>query len=209
MVICHGKHFLLLVKRESLITMFLSDDNQRERLFALPGLHENTGRLVLFSCRTTITEGREIMKVKDIMDTTPNLARTTDTFEHLVRMLDEVKYRVVFVVDAEDNLVGIVTETDIVKALIPKYLTFDEFLISAINEHYLENKCIESRNLASTQIMTKTLLSVHEDDTLMKAAALMAVNKIHTLPVVKDGKVVGIVHLMNLVRHIMKILTKD
>ncbi len=209
MVICHGKHFLLLVKRESLITMFLSDDNQRERLFALPGSHENTRRLVLFSCRTTMTEECEIMKVKDIMDTTPNLARATDTFEHLVRMLDEVKYRVVFVVDAEDNLVGIVTETDIVKALIPKYLTFDEFLISAINENYLENKCIESRNLASTQIMTKTLLSVHEDDTLMKAAALMAVNKIHTLPVVKDGKVVGIVHLMNLVRHIMKILTKD
>lgn len=189
--------------------MFLSGDNQRAWLFALPGLRENTGRLAWFSCRTTITEERGIMKVTDIMDTTPNLAHTSDTFEHLVRMLDEVKYRVVFVVDAEDNLVGIVTETDIVKALIPKYLTFDEFLISAINENYLENKCIESRNLAITQIMTKTLLSVHEDDSLMKAAALMAVNKIHTLPVVKDGKVVGIVHLMNLIRHIMKILTKD
>ncbi len=148
------------------------------------------------------------MKVKDIMDTTPNLARTSDTFEHLVRMLDEVKYRVVFVIDAEDNLVGIATETDIVKAIIPKYLTFDEFLISAMNENYLEKKCIESRNLAITQIMTKTLLSVQEDDTLIKAAALMAVNKIHTLPVVKAGKVVGIVHLMNLIRHIMKILTK-
>jgi len=149
------------------------------------------------------------MKVKDIMDTTPNLARTSDTFEHLVRMLDEVKYRVVFVVDAENSPVGIVTETDIIKAIIPKYLTFDEFLISAMNENYLETKCIESRNLAITQIMTKTLLSVHEDDTLMKAAALMAVNKIHTLPVVKAGKVVGIVHLMNLIRHIMKILTKE
>ncbi|MCF6154984.1 MAG: CBS domain-containing protein [Candidatus Brocadia sp.] len=149
------------------------------------------------------------MRVKDIMDTTPNLARTSDTFEHLIRMLDEVKYHVVFVVDEEDKLVGIATEADIVKVLVPKYLSFDEFLISAMNENYLENKCIETRNLVITEIMTKTILSVHEDDTVIKAAALMAVNKIHTLPVVRDGKVVGIVHLINLIRHIMKILTKD
>ena len=83
------------------------------------------------------------MKVKDIMDTTPNLVRTSDTFEHLIKTLDEVKYHVVFVVDREDRLVGIVTEADIIKVLIPKYISFDEFLISAMNENYLENKCIE------------------------------------------------------------------
>lgn len=99
------------------------------------------------------------MRVKDIMDTTPNLVRTSDTFEHLIRTLDEVKYRVVFVVDREDKLVGIITEADIIKVLVPKYVSFDEFLISAMNENYLENKCIESRNLTITEIMTKTILS--------------------------------------------------
>ena len=149
------------------------------------------------------------MRVKDIMDTTPNLVRTSDTFEHLIKTLDKVKYHVVFVVDREGKLVGIVTEADIVKVLIPKYISFDEFLISAMNENYLENKCIESRNLPITEIMSKTILSVHEDDTVIKAAALMAVNKIHTLPVVRDGKVVGIVNLINLIKHIMNVLTKD
>ena len=148
------------------------------------------------------------MKVKDIMDTTPNLVRTSDTFEHLIKTLDEVKYHVVFVVDSEDRLVGIVTEADIIKVLIPKYISFDEFLISAMNENYLENKCIENRNLTITEIMAKTILSVHEDDTVIKAAALMAVNKIHTLPVVRDGKIIGIVNLINLIKHIMNVLTK-
>jgi CBS-domain-containing membrane protein len=148
------------------------------------------------------------MKVKDIMDTTPNLVRTSDTFEHLIKTLDEVKYHVVFVVDREDRLVGIVTEADIIKVLIPKYISFDEFLISAMNENYLENKCIENRNLTITEIMAKTILSVHEDDTVIKAAALMAVNKIHTLPVVRDGKIIGIVNLINLIKHIMNVLTK-
>lgn len=149
------------------------------------------------------------MRVKDIMDTTPNLVRTSDTFEHLIRTLDEVKYHVVFVVDREDKLVGIVTEADIIKVLVPKYVSFDEFLISAMNENYLENKCIESRNLTITEIMTKTILSVHEDDTVIKAAALMVVNRIHTLPVVRGDKVIGIVHLVNLIKHIMNVLTKD
>ena len=84
----------------------------------------------------------------------------------------------------------------------------DELLIPAMDENYFEKKCLENRNLAITEIMTKTILSVHEDDTVIKAAALMAVNKIHTLPVVKNGKVVGIIHLVNLIKHIMNVLTK-
>ncbi|MDE1888863.1 MAG: CBS domain-containing protein [Planctomycetota bacterium] len=149
------------------------------------------------------------MKVKDIMDPSPNIIRTFDTFEHLIRRLDEIKYHSVFVVDKEDKLVGIITEGDIIKVLIPKYLSIDEFLISAMDENYFEKKCIENRTLTITEFMTKTILSVHEDDTVIKAAALMVVNKIHTLPVVKDSKVVGIVHLINLIKHIMNILTKD
>ena len=65
------------------------------------------------------------MKIKDIMDPSPNLIRTYDTFEHLIKILDEVKYHVVFVVDKEDKLVGIVTEGDIIKVLIPKYVNVD------------------------------------------------------------------------------------
>ena len=79
------------------------------------------------------------MRVKDIMDATPSLIRTSDTFEHLIKTLNEVKHHVVFVVDNEGNLVGVVTEADLIKVLIPKYLSFDKFLISAMNENYFEH----------------------------------------------------------------------
>ena len=149
------------------------------------------------------------MRVKDIMDASPNLLRTSDNFEHLIKTLDKVKYRVVFVVDKDDKLVGVVTEADLVKVLIPKYLSMDELLIPAMDENYFEKKCLENRNLAIAEIMTKTILSVHEDDTVIKAAALMVVHKIRTLPVVRDSEVVGIVHLINLIRYMMNILTRD
>lgn len=151
------------------------------------------------------------MRVKDIMDSnvSSNLIRTTDTFEHLIRILDKVKYHVIFVVDKDDNLAGIVTEGDIIKVIVPKYISVDESLISVIDSDYFEKKCLERRNLTITEIMTKATLSIHENDSLIKAAALMVTNRIHTLPVVKDGKVIGILSRLALIKHITKILTND
>jgi CBS-domain-containing membrane protein len=148
------------------------------------------------------------MKVKDVMDPSPNLIKATDTFEHLIKLLDEVKYHVVFVVDKEDKLVGIVTEGDIIKVLIPKYISVDESLISVMDVNYFERKCIENRNLTINEIMSTTTFTVTEEDTIIKAAALMVVNKIHTLPVIRDGKVVGIVPRLTLIKHITKVLAE-
>ena len=148
------------------------------------------------------------MKVKNIMDSSPDIIRTSDTFENLIKILGEVKYHVVFVVDEEDKLVGIVTEGDIIKVLIPKYVTVDESLISVMDVNYFERKCKERKDLSITEIMSKTTFSVREEDPIIKAAALMVVNKIHTIPVVRESKIVGIVSRLTLIKHITKVLTE-
>lgn len=149
------------------------------------------------------------MKIKEIMDTSPDLIRTSDTFGHLVKILDRVKYHVLYVVDAEDKLAGVLTEADIIKVLIPKYLTIDESLISVMDKNYFEKKCRECKDLTATEIMTKQPITVCEDDTVIKAAALIFVNRIHSLPVVRDSKVVGIVPRQILLKHITKVLAED
>ena len=149
------------------------------------------------------------MNVKDIMDTTVNLVRASDTFEHLIKVLDKAKYHVVVVVDKNDTLVGILTEGDIIKVLVPRYISVDESLMLIMNNNYFETKSRECKNLRIEKIMTESPLSVKEDDTVIKAAALMVINKIHALPVVKDGKVVGIVPRLTLIKHITKILSGE
>ena len=146
------------------------------------------------------------MKVRDIMDPSPDIIRTSDTFEHLIKILNEVKYHVVFVVDKEEKLVGIVTEGDIIKVLIPKYVAVDESLISVMDVNYFERKCRESKNLPINEIMSKVTFMVGEEDPTIKAAALMVMNKIQTIPVVRNGKVVGIVQRLTLIKHITKVL---
>ncbi len=148
------------------------------------------------------------MKVRDIMDPSPDIMRTSDTFEHLIKILNEVKYHVIFVVDVEDKLVGVVTEGDIIKVLIPKYITVDASLISVMDVNYFERKCKECKDLSITEIMSKTTFSVREEDPIIKAAAFMVVNKIHTIPVIKDSKIVGIVSRLTLIKHITKVLAE-
>ena len=148
------------------------------------------------------------MKVRDIMDSSPDIIRTSDTFEHLIKILDEVKYHVVFVVDEEEKLVGIVTEGDIIKVLIPKYITVDESLISVMDVNYFERKCKENKNLPINEIMSKVAFMVNENDPIIKAAALIVINKIQSVPVVRGAKVVGIVPRSILLKHVTKVLTE-
>lgn len=147
------------------------------------------------------------MEIKDVMDTTVILVRVSDTFEHLINVLDKAKYHVVFVVDKNDKLVGILTEGDIVKVLIPRYINVDESLMLIMNNSYFEKKSKECKDLRIDKIMTESPLSLKEDDTIIKAAAMMVINKIHALPVVRDGKVVGIVPRLTLIKQITKIIS--
>jgi len=150
------------------------------------------------------------MKVKDIMDSSPIVIKTSDTFEHLVKILDEVKYHVIFVVDAEDKLIGILTEGDILKVLTPEYVKVDESLIQVLDEEYFEEKCKKSKHLTVSDIMTKTeIFTIHENDTISKAIALMDVHRLNSLPVVRDSKVVGILPRFTLIKQITKVLTKN
>lgn len=149
------------------------------------------------------------MKVKDIMDTSPDILQISDTFEHLVKILDKVKYHAVLVVDKENKLAGILTEGDIIKVLIPTYITIDESLITVMDENYFENKCKESKDLTLTEIMTKNIITVREDDTVIKVAALMFIHKIHFLPVLRDDKLVGIVPRQTLLRHVTRVFAEN
>ena len=148
------------------------------------------------------------MKIRDIMDPSPDIIRTSDTFEHLIKILNEVKYHVVFVVDKEEKLVGIVTEGDIIKVLVPKYVTVDESLISVMDVNYFERKCKENKNLPIDEIMSKVAFMVNENDPIIKAAALMVINKIQSVPVVRGAKAVGIVPPSLSLTHITQVLTE-
>jgi acetoin utilization protein AcuB len=86
------------------------------------------------------------------------------------------------VVDKHGKMVGIVSELDLLKVSPSPATTLSIYEIP-----YLLSK------IKMKDIMTKDVVTVTEDATLEEAARLMADSKIGGLPVMQDGKLVGII----------------
>jgi len=101
------------------------------------------------------------------------------------------------VIDDVGRLVGIICQSDIIaqqkKLPLPSFFTFLDGLISLNSMKSLEK---EAQKIAATTVkdaMTKDPVSVSPDTGIETIAALMVDNNLHTLPVVEDGKVTGVV----------------
>ncbi len=136
-------------------------------------------------------------RIADIMEREVITAAPEMTVKEFAELLREKKIGGTPVVDETGRLVGIVTEGDLM-ALdadlhFPHYIQFLDSLI------YLEStKKFEERlkkAVASTvgDIMTVDVRTVRPDDSVRKAATLMADNRFDRVPVVDGGHVVGIV----------------
>lgn len=114
---------------------------------------------------------------KNVVTVTPN---TTLPDAH--RIMKERKIRRLPVVDDHGHLVGIVTRGDIREAS-----PSDATTLSIYELNYLLAK------LTVDKIMTKNPVTVSPDTLVKDAARLMLEHKIGGLPVVENGKVVGII----------------
>lgn len=121
-------------------------------------------------------------KVRSRMKTELVTLSATETLREAVRLELQRKIRHIPIVDADGKLLGIVTDRDIKRAL-PSPLTGQlarEEYDSVLDETQLQ------------KVMTRDPVSVSPDATLSEAVQIMFEKKIGGLPVVENGKLVGI-----------------
>jgi acetoin utilization protein AcuB len=99
------------------------------------------------------------------------------------------------VVDKHGRLIGIVSERDLLHAA-----PSDATSLSIWEINYLLSK------ITVDQVMTREVITVTEDTTLEEAARIMADNKIGGLPVIQDGKLVGIITETDLFKIFLEML---
>ncbi len=121
------------------------------------------------------------MAVKDWMTTDPLTVGPDTSVMKASQIMKENNIRRLPVVDDKGELVGIVTDRDLKEASPSKATTLDVHEL-----YYLLSE------LKIKDIMSKRVVTCKPSDTVEKAAVLMLENKITGLPVVEDGKVVGI-----------------
>jgi len=148
-----------------------------------------------------------MLKVKDIM--TKELITVSPETEivQATKLLLENRINGVPVTNETGKLVGILCQSDLIaqqkKLPIPSFFTLLNGLIPLISEKQIEKQVRKIAAITVAQAMTPNPVTVHSDMSIEEVAALMVDRSFHTIPVVDEGKLVGIVGKEDMLRTLM------
>ena len=101
------------------------------------------------------------------------------------------------VVDGQGHLLGVVTESDLIdqtkKVHIPTVITILDSVIYLENPEKMEKEMLKMAGATVGDIFTENPETVVEETPLEEIATIMSEKNIHTLPVVRDSELVGII----------------
>jgi CBS domain-containing protein len=144
------------------------------------------------------------MKVKDIMTASVITVGPDYTIKETMLLFSEKKISGAPVVDKNNKMVGIISETDILKVIKTRNrelkMVYPSIPIMGISfvEVEKQKEVFQALNEVSSikisEIMSTRVLTVHASDSMEDVIPLMVKEKINRLPVVdRDGSLVGIV----------------
>ena len=155
------------------------------------------------------------MLVKEVMTKKVISLKENDSIEKVLKLFTKHNISGAPVIDKNNKVVGIVSESDITK-IIDAYsptIRFDkgnmyEVLLAAIkgkNEFEAIKKSINSNKIKVKEFMNTPVITITADKNLIKAARLMEHYHLNRIPVVnKSGKLIGIISRQDIIRALTK-----
>lgn len=146
-------------------------------------------------------------RAKDIM-TSPVITVHPDTSVlDLAKLLSKHRINGMPVVDDAGKLEGIVTEADLIdqnkKLHIPSVIFFLDSPIFLENPKKLDKELKKMAGTTVDDICTRDVVTVKDETPIDEVASLMAERRINTIPVMREGKMVGVVGRGDLIRSIV------
>jgi CBS domain-containing protein len=137
--------------------------------------------------------------IRDIMDTSPATVSPDASVEDVVSAMREHQLPGLPVVDADSRCVGIVTEADLVlpddngDLHIPHYVNLFGGTVFLESLHRFEGRLRKAFAASAADMMTRDPDTVGPDTSVRDAARLIHETGHNRLPVVEDGRLVGVV----------------
>ncbi len=136
-------------------------------------------------------------KAIDIMTKDVVTVSKDTTVVELAKLLDTHNIGGTPVVDAQGHLLGVVTESDLIdqtkKVHIPTVITILDSVIYLESPEKMEKEMLKMAGATVGDIFTEDAQTVGEDTSLEEIATIMSEKNIHTLPVIRDSELVGVI----------------
>jgi len=133
------------------------------------------------------------MLVKEIMNTNVRTARLDSSVSDVAIVMCFNKISGMPVVDSDRNIIGIISEKDILNGMYPNVSEYME--TGRVDFEALEKEYRDLITLSVEDLMTKNVLTVTPEDPILRAVSVMCLNKIRRIPVADKGKLCGIVSM--------------
>jgi CBS-domain-containing membrane protein len=130
----------------------------------------------------------ESLTVKEVMSRAPVTIQPEAPLAVALATMRKHEIRHLPVVDIDGRFVGIITDRDLRQASLARFRTLTQ----------------ASRDLAVQDVMTCAVVTTPPGSTIARAAAVMFERRIGSLPVVEDGRLVGILTERDLLKLLMR-----
>jgi CBS domain-containing protein len=145
-----------------------------------------------------------MLKAKDIMTKDVKTVGTSTTVEDLARVLVEHKISGTPVVNEKDDLIGIVTENDLIRKNkrfhIPTIVRLFDAFIMLESKSRIEREIKEMAAVTVEDLYRKEVVTVSEDTPVDEIATIMSERNIHLVPVVDGRKLKGIIGKIDIIK---------
>jgi CBS domain-containing protein len=128
----------------------------------------------------------DIVLVRDVMSKDVRVVRPDTSVKEVVATMNKFDIGSIVVVQG-DRPVGIITERDILRRLV--------------------EPCLAPETLTARQIMSSPVLTTSETANIEETAKLMARKRVKRLPVINNGKLVGMITYTDIVAKVPTLLS--
>lgn len=129
----------------------------------------------------------ELMK-SHVIKTTPDAL-----IQEAVDMMDLYQISGLPVVDSADIIVGIITEYDIIHALLPHYSEAHAEPAEPDRRQNFAALVRKIKHKTVSEVMSSPVFSVDENADVLEAVRIMLAHRIKRLPVTSEGRLVGVI----------------
>lgn len=145
-----------------------------------------------------------MLTIADIMTRDVISVKSETTVRELADLFASHHFGSLPVVDENGALTGIVTASDLVEQgknlHIPTVISLFDWVIPLESEKSLERELNRMGAQTAGELCSQEVITIESSAAVSDAADLMSQHKLHALPVIDNGKLVGIVARIDIIR---------
>lgn len=132
------------------------------------------------------------MQIRHMMHKNLAVVGPDVSFADMLQAYRAMASRLVYVIEPDRKLLGVISSYDILRAMLPFYL--DSNLVKALpdDDSVIRQAFASCKDRPVVEIMTQKFVAVGPDDTFLEAEAIITEQGVNALPVIDaDGKLIG------------------